>query len=136
MEFTMLCVVLWQIVQVFDTYAGELGPALFARYEMPMLKAIAMEVKEKLAERKVEQVPMVLPPLQALAMPVCKVTGVSWLTVTVATVAVAVTKVTVTKAKDSLGVSMLTVTVTEDTYFLPLTTHCNLAARSRSLKQV
>ena len=49
----------WQIVQVFDTYAGELGPALFARYELPMLRAIAMEVKEKLAEKKIDQVPMV-----------------------------------------------------------------------------
>ncbi|KAK7099761.1 uroporphyrinogen decarboxylase-like [Littorina saxatilis] len=49
-----------QIVQVFDTYAGELGPGLFARYELPMLRAISMEVREKLAERKIAQVPMIL----------------------------------------------------------------------------
>ena len=44
---------------MFDTYAGELGPALFAKYELPMLRAIAMEVKAKLAEKKLDQVPMV-----------------------------------------------------------------------------
>ncbi|XP_076463238.1 uroporphyrinogen decarboxylase-like isoform X2 [Babylonia areolata] len=49
-----------QIVQVFDTYAGELGPALFARYELPMLRSIAAEVKEKLKERNVDPVPMIV----------------------------------------------------------------------------
>ncbi|XP_025077624.1 uroporphyrinogen decarboxylase-like isoform X1 [Pomacea canaliculata] len=49
-----------QIVQVFDSYAGELGPGLFFRYELPMLKAIAYEVREKLAERKTDAVPMVI----------------------------------------------------------------------------
>ncbi|KAL8583570.1 hypothetical protein ACOMHN_028341 [Nucella lapillus] len=49
-----------QIVQVFDTYAGELGPALFARYELPLLRAIAAQVKEKLKEKQVDPVPMVV----------------------------------------------------------------------------
>lgn len=44
---------------MFDSYAGELGPGLFFRYELPMLKAIAYEVREKLAERKTDAVPMV-----------------------------------------------------------------------------
>ena len=51
--------VLLQIVQVFDTYAGELGPCLFARYELPLLKAIVVEVKERLTARHIEPVPMV-----------------------------------------------------------------------------
>lgn len=49
-----------QIVQVFDTYAGELGPGLFTKYELPLLKTIAMEVRQQVAERKLEQVPMVV----------------------------------------------------------------------------
>jgi hypothetical protein len=55
---------------VFDTYAGELGPGLFNRYEYPLLKAIAMEVRQQVAERKLDPVPMVrsLSDFRALAM--------------------------------------------------------------------
>ena len=54
--FVYICT---QIVQVFDTYAGELGPALFNKYELPMLKAIAAEVRQQLVHRQIELVPMV-----------------------------------------------------------------------------
>lgn len=49
-----------QIVQVFDSYAGELGPIFFAKFELPILKQIAKDVKAKLINMNIEPVPMVI----------------------------------------------------------------------------
>ncbi|ESP02451.1 hypothetical protein LOTGIDRAFT_205092 [Lottia gigantea] len=49
-----------QIVQVFDSYGGELGPKLFNEMELPCLKRIALEVRKKLKESNMEPVPMVV----------------------------------------------------------------------------
>lgn len=46
-------------MQVFDSFAGELGPILFSKFELPVLKQIAKEVKDKLIEANIEPVPMV-----------------------------------------------------------------------------
>ena len=49
----------FQILQVFDSCAGELGPDKFAEFSLPYLKDIAYRTKEKLLEAHVEPVPMV-----------------------------------------------------------------------------
>ncbi|KAL4236371.1 hypothetical protein ACF0H5_004756 [Mactra antiquata] len=49
-----------QILQVFDSCAGELGPDAFQEYSLPYLKDIAYRTKEKLMECQVEPVPMVV----------------------------------------------------------------------------
>ncbi|CAL1536696.1 unnamed protein product [Lymnaea stagnalis] len=49
-----------QIVQVFDSFAGELGPNLFSKFELPILRQIAREVKEQLKEMAIDPVPMVV----------------------------------------------------------------------------
>lgn len=49
-----------QILQVFDSCAGELGPDLFTEFALPYLKDIAYRTKEKLLEAHVEPVPMVV----------------------------------------------------------------------------
>jgi len=48
-----------QILQVFDSCAGELGPDMFAEFALPYLKDIAYRTKEKLVEAGFEPVPMV-----------------------------------------------------------------------------
>lgn len=48
-----------QLLQVFDSFAGELGPSLFSKFELPVLKQIAKSVKEKLLEMNLDAVPMV-----------------------------------------------------------------------------
>lgn len=48
-----------QILQVFDSCAGELGPDAFQEFSLPYLKDIAYRTKEKLQECHVEPVPMV-----------------------------------------------------------------------------
>ena len=50
---------LFQIVQVFDSLAGELGPNLFTKFELPCLREIAYGVKEKLTSLGMNPVPMV-----------------------------------------------------------------------------
>ncbi|GFN81364.1 uroporphyrinogen decarboxylase [Plakobranchus ocellatus] len=49
-----------QIVQVFDSLAGELGPILFSKFELPILRQIAKEVKDSLRGMNLEPVPMVV----------------------------------------------------------------------------
>ncbi|RUS72885.1 hypothetical protein EGW08_019345 [Elysia chlorotica] len=49
-----------QIVQVFDSFAGELGPSLFSKFELPILRQIAKGVKEQLKEMNIDPVPMVV----------------------------------------------------------------------------
>ncbi|XP_041358207.1 uroporphyrinogen decarboxylase-like isoform X2 [Gigantopelta aegis] len=49
-----------QIVQVFDSLAGEMGPTLFTKYELPCLREIAYRVKDKLTTLGITPVPMVV----------------------------------------------------------------------------
>ncbi|WAR23532.1 DCUP-like protein [Mya arenaria] len=49
-----------QILQVFESCAGELGPDHFAEFSLPYLKDIAYRTKEKLCETGFEPVPMVV----------------------------------------------------------------------------
>jgi len=49
-----------QIVQVFDSWAGELAPASFAEFSMPYLKYICDHLPNKLKELGEERVPMVV----------------------------------------------------------------------------
>jgi len=49
----------FQILQVFDSCGGELGPDQFNEFSLPYLKDIAYRTKEKLLELKIEPVPMV-----------------------------------------------------------------------------
>ena len=51
--------VLLQILQVFDSCAGELGPDQFNTFALPYLKDIAYRTRELLIEAHVEPVPMV-----------------------------------------------------------------------------
>lgn len=57
-----------QIVQVFDSFAGELGPGIFSKFELPVLRSIAREVKEQLKELNLDPVPMVTFLLQACTL--------------------------------------------------------------------
>lgn len=47
------------MVQVFDSHAGMLGPATFAKFALPYLRYISKKTKEMLKEKGVEPVPMV-----------------------------------------------------------------------------
>ncbi|PNS20186.1 Uroporphyrinogen decarboxylase [Sphaceloma murrayae] len=49
-----------QIVQVFDSWAGELSPASFAEFSLPYLNYIADHLPKKLQELSLEVVPMVV----------------------------------------------------------------------------
>lgn len=49
-----------QIVQVFDSWAGELSPASFKQFSLPYLKYIAEKLPARLRELKQEVVPMVV----------------------------------------------------------------------------
>ena len=55
---TSICYVL-QILQVFDSCAGELGPDQFNTFALPYLKDIAYRTREKIGEAHLEQVPLV-----------------------------------------------------------------------------
>ena len=48
-----------QLLQVFESHAGILGPQQFGQYSLPYLKQIARRVKAKLKEKKLPDVPMV-----------------------------------------------------------------------------
>lgn len=47
-----------QMLQVFDSWAGELGPKEYREFSMPYLKQIAQKFPERLAEKGLEQVPI------------------------------------------------------------------------------
>ncbi|XP_071119007.1 uroporphyrinogen decarboxylase-like [Haliotis cracherodii] len=49
-----------QIVQVFDSSGGELGPGLFTKYELPRLQDIAYKVKQEVKQQGLELIPMVV----------------------------------------------------------------------------
>lgn len=44
---------------MFDSNAGELGPALFNKFGLTYLRQLAYGVKERLTEQNIEHVPMV-----------------------------------------------------------------------------
>lgn len=47
-----------QMVQIFDSWAGELGPAEFKKFSLPYLLEIADKLPQRLAEMGLEPVPM------------------------------------------------------------------------------
>lgn len=47
-----------QLLQVFDSWAGELSPSSFDEFALPYLRQIAAKVPQRLAELKVDLVPM------------------------------------------------------------------------------
>ncbi|KAI8078880.1 uroporphyrinogen decarboxylase [Halteromyces radiatus] len=49
-----------QMLQVFDSWAGELSPHDFKIYSLPYIKQIATKVKQQLKEQGLEQVPMTI----------------------------------------------------------------------------
>ncbi|GFN81366.1 uroporphyrinogen decarboxylase [Plakobranchus ocellatus] len=49
-----------QIIQVFDPYAGDMGPLLFSEFDLPSLRQIAKNVKDKLRQINMEPVPMII----------------------------------------------------------------------------
>lgn len=49
-----------QILQVFDSCAGELGPDQFNTFALPYLKDIAYRTRERITEANLEQVPLVV----------------------------------------------------------------------------
>lgn len=51
-----------QLVQVFDSWAGELGPATFKEFSEPFLAHIAQKLPEKLRSMGLEVVPMTVFP--------------------------------------------------------------------------
>ena len=48
-----------QMLQVFESHAGLLGPALFSSFSLPYLRQIAAKVKDRLREKGLETVPLV-----------------------------------------------------------------------------
>ena len=48
-----------QLLQLFESHAGILGPKLFAKFGLPYIKQIAKKVKEGLAAKNLQTVPMV-----------------------------------------------------------------------------
>ena len=48
-----------QLLQVFESHAGILGPEQFGQFSLPYLKQIAGRVKARLREKKLPDVPMV-----------------------------------------------------------------------------
>lgn len=49
-----------QIVQVFDSWAGELTPAAFDEFALPYLRYISEQLPRRLIEMKLDRVPMVV----------------------------------------------------------------------------
>ncbi|XP_014681397.1 PREDICTED: uroporphyrinogen decarboxylase-like isoform X2 [Priapulus caudatus] len=49
-----------QMLQVFESHAGILGPGLFAKFSLPYIRQISRGVKEKLSSRKLDTVPMII----------------------------------------------------------------------------
>ena len=48
-----------QLLQVFESHAGILGPQQFGQFSLPYLEQIARRVKATLKEKKLPDVPMV-----------------------------------------------------------------------------
>lgn len=50
------------MIQVFDSWAGELSPETFKDFSEPYLRYIAEHLPQRLAEKKLERVPMIVFP--------------------------------------------------------------------------
>ena len=50
------------MIQVFDSWAGELSPSTFKDFSEPYLREIAEQLPKRLAEKNLERVPMVVFP--------------------------------------------------------------------------
>ena len=50
---------MFQILQVFESHAEHLGPYLFREFALPYLKQICDEVKERVNQMGLEDIPMV-----------------------------------------------------------------------------
>jgi len=49
-----------QLLQVFESWAGELSESMFRKFLLPVLKTIATTVKQRLRDAGIEPVPMVI----------------------------------------------------------------------------
>ena len=49
-----------QLLQVFDSWAGELAPHIFFEFALPYLRAIARDVRRGLAAAGLADVPMIV----------------------------------------------------------------------------
>lgn len=56
---TCLYVLSLQLLQVFESHAGVLGPSLFSKFSLPYLQQMSRRVKDKLIANKCDAVPMV-----------------------------------------------------------------------------
>lgn len=49
-----------QMVQVFESNAGHLGPEIFKKFALPCLQSIASTIKKRLTELNIDQVPLIV----------------------------------------------------------------------------
>lgn len=74
-----------QIVQVFDSWAGELAPAAFREYALPYLRLIARELPKRLEKMGLQKVPMTVfakgawYALEELCQSGYQIVGLDWL---------------------------------------------------------
>lgn len=74
-----------QLIQVFDSWAGELSPATFKEFSEPYLRYISENLPKKLESMNLEQVPMVVFPkgawyaLDAMCDSGYNIIGLDWL---------------------------------------------------------
>jgi uroporphyrinogen decarboxylase len=54
----MKCANISQMLQVFDSWAGELSPSSFKKFSLPYLNRIADELPQRLREKNLEPVPI------------------------------------------------------------------------------
>ncbi len=59
MFLEMTSLFLLQLLQLFESHAGILGPKLFAKFALPYIRQISKKVKEGLAAKNLQPVPMV-----------------------------------------------------------------------------
>ena len=48
-----------QMLQLFESHAGALGPDMFDEFALPYIRQISSRVKDKLSQRGLDVVPMV-----------------------------------------------------------------------------
>lgn len=75
----------WQVIQVFDSWAGELSPATFREFSEPYLRYISENLPKKLKSMGLEPVPMVVFPkgawfaLDSMCNSGYNIVGLDWL---------------------------------------------------------
>ncbi|KAK7075469.1 hypothetical protein SK128_004175 [Halocaridina rubra] len=78
------CVLVFQILQVFESHAEHLGPQLFREFALPYLKQICEEVKADVKKAGFDDIPMIVFPkgghfaLKDLAALDYEVIGIDW----------------------------------------------------------